>query len=73
MADDKNELYEEICKDLQDRQAWERRQILWANMRDHGVRRQALPWPGAANVHVPIADTIVAKLKPYYVQWIFGP
>jgi hypothetical protein len=68
-----NEVYEEIVLDIQDRLMWERRQILWSRMRNHGVRRQSLPWPGAANAHVPIGDTIITKLKPYYIQWIFGP
>jgi hypothetical protein len=71
--DDNSELYGEICDDLEDRQSWEKRQILWAKMRGQGVGRANRPWPGAANVHVPLSDTIVGKLKPYYVVWIFGP
>jgi hypothetical protein len=71
--EDNSELYEEINNDLQDRSKWEARQILWAKMRGQGVGRANRPWPGAANVHVPVADTIIGKLKPYYVVWIFGP
>src|SRR5206468_11483754 len=74
MADsDKNELYEDIVEDLEDRQSWENRQILWSRMRNHGVKRTRKPWSGAADMHVPISDTILNKLKAYYVQWIFGP
>jgi hypothetical protein len=74
MADsDKNELYEDIVEDLEDRQSWEGRQILWSKMRNLGVRRARKPWPGAADMHVPLSDTIVNKLKAYYVQWVFGP
>ena len=73
MSDDNKELYEDICEDLKDRQAWESRQILWAKMRNQGVKRTRKPWPGAADMHVPIGDTIINKLKAYYVQWIFGP
>ena len=68
-----NELYESICDDLKDRQSWEARQILWMRMRNQGVKRMRKPWAGAADMHVPIADTIINKLKAYYVQWIFGP
>ena len=73
MADENSELYEDICEDLKDRQAWESRQILWAKMRNQGVKRTRKPWPGAADMHVPIGDTIIGKLKAYYIQWIFGP
>ena len=73
MADDKNELYEDICNDLEDRQPWEGRQVLWGKMRGAGVKRTRKPWAGAADMHVPIGDTIVNKLKAYYIQWIFGP
>ena len=73
MSDEKNELFEQITEDLKDRNAWELRQILWARMRNQGVRRQRKPWAGAADMHVPLGDTIINKLKAYYVQWIFGP
>jgi hypothetical protein len=77
MADDSsnydNELYAKICKDLDDRQDWEGRQILWGKMRKHGVRRARKPWSGAADMHVPLGDTIISKLKAYYMQWVFGP
>jgi hypothetical protein len=66
-------LYAAISDDLRDRQIWERRQILWMRMRGHGVHRPNKPWPGAASMHVPVADTIIGKLRPYYVVWVFGP
>lgn len=68
-----NELYPKVCDDLEDRSNYESRLILWARMRNQGVRRQRKPWPGASDAHVPVADTIIGKLKAYYVQWIFGP
>ena len=42
-------------------------------MRKHGVRRARKPWSGAADMHIPLGDTIIGKLKAYYVQWVFGP
>jgi hypothetical protein len=73
VPEDNSELYGLIQEDLEDRQRWEGRQIIWNRMRNQGVGRHNRPWPGAANAHVPIADTIISKLKPYYIVWIFGP
>lgn len=73
MPEDKNDLYEQIVDDLEDRSSWEGKQVLWHKMRNQGVPRARKPWPGAASVHVPIGDTIISKLKAYYCQWIFGP
>jgi hypothetical protein len=70
---DNSELFEDINNDLEDRESWQNRQILWSKMRGQGVGRGNRPWPGAANAHVPVADTIISKLKPYYTVWIFGP
>lgn len=69
----KNQLYCDIVADLEDRSDWENRQALWYKMRTAGVRRARKPWPGAADMHVPVGDTIINKLKAYYIQWIFGP
>lgn len=68
-----NILYDRINKDITDRQDWENRLILWYRMRTIGVKRTRKPWAGASDMHVPIGDTIIAKLKSYYSQWIFGP
>ena len=73
MPEDNHELFGDLNNDLRDRLKWEWRQITWQKMRNLGVGRANRPWPGAANAHVPIADTIIGKLKPYYVVWIFGP
>src|SRR5215471_10004187 len=73
MSSELEDLYADICDDLDDRHDWESRQIIWNQMRGPGVRRSLKPWAGAADSHVPIGDTICAKVKAYYVQWIFGP
>ena len=70
---DNSELYESICDDLEDRSSWEGRQVIWHKMRNQGVKRARKPWPGAADVHVALGDTIINKLKAYYCQWVFGP
>jgi hypothetical protein len=73
VADENSELFGEINQDLEERNAWEARQRLWLKMRGQGAGRANRPWPGAANVHVPVADTIISKIKPYYVIWVLGP
>jgi hypothetical protein len=73
MNEDNHELFGELNNDLRDRIKWEHRQIIWQKMRNLGMGRVNRPWPGAANMHVPVADTIIGKLKPYYIVWIFGP
>jgi hypothetical protein len=74
MPEDNNkDLFGDINQDLRDRLKWEHRNIIWSKMRGLGMGRVNRPWPGAANMHVPIADTIIGKLKPYYIVWIFGP
>src|SRR5258708_1534713 len=70
---DRKDLFGQINDDLRDRSKWESRQLRWMAMRDFGIKRLSKPWPAAADMHVPIGDTIIGKLKAYYVQWIFGP
>lgn len=41
-------------------------------MRRDGLRRRNKPFKGAADLHLPIADNAVEKLKPYYLNGIFG-
>jgi hypothetical protein len=68
-----NEVYAEVIADLRARTSWENRQMVWSKMRNFGLRRVAKPWPAAADMHVPIGDTVINKLKAYFLQWIFGP
>jgi hypothetical protein len=70
---DRKELFGSICDDLRHRAKWEARQSRWMVMRDFGLKRLAKPWPAAADMHIPLGDTIINKLKAYYIQWIFGP
>jgi len=41
-------------------------------MRHAGLRRKFKPWPNAADLHYPLADSIINKLKPFYFQQIFA-
>lgn len=66
------ELHAEICSALQDRQQWEQKQITWYEMRHDGLERKRLPWPDAADLHWPLADTLIGQFKPFYNQQIFS-
>ena len=64
--------YSEITDALQDRSQWEDRQAVWYQMRHDGIRRQNKPWKNAADMHFPLVDTVIEKLKPFYVQQVLG-
>lgn len=66
------ELYSKLCQDLVDRRTWAQRQELFYRMRHHGIRRRNKPGAWASDVHVPIGDTIITNLKPYYVQQLYA-
>ena len=64
--------HDEILTALKDRSTWENRQTTWYKMRHDGLRRQNKPWANAADMHFPLADMIIEKLKPYYIGQIFA-
>lgn len=58
---------------LNDRKTWEERQRTWYQMRHNGIRRARKPGPWASDMHYPLADTIISKLKPYYFEQLYAP
>ena len=67
----RNELYTALLDDLRARTGWEERQRIWYEMRHNGLRRKKkLPWQ--ADLHYPLADSIIGKLKPFYYQQVFS-
>lgn len=65
-------LHDKILGALDGRGVWEERQQLFYQMRHEGLKRRNKPFRGAADLHLPIADNAVSKLKPYYINSIFG-
>lgn len=65
-------LHERVTQALQDRETWEERQRVFYALRRDGLRRRNKPFKGAADLNLPIADNAVEKLKPYYINGIFG-
>lgn len=41
-------------------------------MRHDGLRRRAKPYPNAADLHFPLIDMAIEKLKPFYFSSVFG-
>src|SRR4051812_29698329 len=69
---DRRSLFTAILQDIHQRSPWETRQAIFYKMRHDGLRRISKPWPGAADLHYPLADTIINKLKPYYFEQLFA-
>ncbi|HWA07933.1 MAG TPA: hypothetical protein VG838_00550 [Opitutaceae bacterium] len=65
-------VHDAVVKDLQARSKWEEKQPIWYKMRHTGIPRAKKPYKGAPDLHYPLADTLLDKLKPFYVQQIFS-
>ena len=68
----KCEYAEDICDALKDRSTWETRQETWYKMRHNGLRRMSPPYPGAADLHFPLIDTLMERMKPFYYKQLFA-
>lgn len=67
------EIHKLVIKDLASRKAgWEDKQRLYYEMRHEGLRRRSKPFPTAADLHFPLIDGTIDKLKPFYFAQIFG-
>lgn len=67
-----SELYDSICEDIKSRSGWAARQAVWYQMRRDGLRRRNKPFPGAADTHFPLIDSIIEKFKPFYSNQLFA-
>jgi hypothetical protein len=66
-----NHLHTEILDAVQARQTWESRQATWYKMRHDGLRRMNKPFAGAADMHFPLGDMLIEKLKPFYLSQLY--
>ena len=62
----------QIVEAVGQRSPWEIRQTRWYELRHHGLRRANKPWPKAADLHWPLIDTAIEKLKPLFLQQALG-
>lgn len=58
--------------DLCARTGWESKQRVWYDMRHEGLRRKNKPFNGCADLHYPLGDGMIDKLKPFYWSQVFG-
>lgn len=63
---------EDIFDALKDRSTWEMRQETWYKMRHTGLRRINPPYPGAADLHFPLIDALMERMKPFYYKQLFA-
>lgn len=68
----RNDLQGRILMSINQRSPWELRQTRWYELRHHGLRRQNKPWNKAADLHWPLIDTAIEKLKPLFLQQALG-
>lgn len=66
------DLLEEINDAVDKRQSWADKQRTFYAMRNGGLRRVAKPYPNAPDLHYPLGDTMIEKLKPAYIQQLYG-
>lgn len=69
---ERSELIDCVLRDLSLRERWDTRQSMLYEMRFRGLRRKTKPWPGASDVHWPLADSVIEKLKPFYVGQLYA-
>lgn len=65
-------LHADILNDIKRRSVWETKQVDFYRMRHNGIRRKQKPWNYAADLHFPLIDTNIEKLKPLFFQQIVG-
>src|SRR5689334_3000885 len=65
-------LYEEIRTELRNRSTWEEKQALWYRMRYEGIKRAVKPYKNAPDMHYALVDTMIEKIKPFYIAQIYG-
>jgi hypothetical protein len=65
-------LFSEIEDALDDRSDWEKNQRSWYDLRYEGYPRPSLPYPNAPDMHYPLVDIEIEKLKPFYLQQIYA-
>jgi len=68
----KDPTHDDVLNAIKARSEWERRQATWYQMRHDGLRRRSKPWPNAADMHFPLADMLIEKLKPTYIAQIYA-
>lgn len=64
--------YDKILEAIEARGTWETKQLYWYAVRHTGYKRAGKPYPGAPDMHFPLADSLIERLKAFYVQLIYA-
>lgn len=67
-----NRLDGQVRSALNARTQWEQRQVDFYRLRHGTKERLNKPFPGASSLNWPLSDTLIEKIKPYYVQQVFA-
>ena len=57
---------------LNSRTTWENKQLDFYRLRHGTKERLNKPFPQASSLNWPLADTLIEKIKPYYIQQVFA-
>jgi hypothetical protein len=60
-----------VEQDIADRDEWATAMSGYYQLRRQGIRRRFKPWPNAADLHYPLVDTLIDKLKPFFLNQLF--
>lgn len=66
------DLFQQIKTELRNRSVWEEKQSIWYRMRYEGIKRAKKPYPNAPDMHYALVDTMIEKIKPFYVAFLYG-
>jgi hypothetical protein len=69
---EREKMYQAVLDGIRNRSRWETRQSEYYRMRHYGKTRAQKPYPGAPDLHFPLIDTNIEKLKPLFMQQIVG-
>lgn len=64
--------YDEVLDELKSRGTWEQNQDDWYKMRYEGIKRLAPPYTGAPDMHYPLIDSMIEKIKPFFISQVYG-
>src|SRR4051812_1410906 len=67
-----NDFFSDIKAELKTRNNWEDKQAVWYRMRYEGIKRASKPYKGAPDMHYPLVDTMIEKIKPFYISQVYG-
>lgn len=65
-------LYEQVEEAIDKRKSWAAKQTKWYETRAGLRKRASNPYPNAPDLHYPLGDTLIEKLKPAYIQQLYG-